>query len=467
MNNNHKFVLLFNSPIIIKEKVDKLEMGNMFPRIGIASIAACLKKEKIKVGVFDPSGESERTIVSFIKKFKPDIVGIPAFTSEIYDANETTRLVKKINQKIVTVVGGAHSSALPKRTLEEFYFIDIVCYGEGERTMVDLAKGKPLDKILGIAYRSGSEIIINKPQSLVDLNSLPFPAWELFDLEKYKGGSINSGFKKTTRELEIPIEGARGCPFNCNFCFRINGRSIRYKNPKRILEEVRIAVEVFGATNIHFVEGTFGVDRKKAEALCDLLIKSELNKKITWSSGGRVNVLNEELLKKMKQSGCVYLGYGVESGDNEMLAKMGKQITTKQTVEVFDLCKKIGITTEANFIIGHPFETEEKVLKTIKFAKGLNTNYVSFAIMVPFPGTQVYKMAKKGIGGLRLLTYDWKLYGKQIGAALESEQLPQKKLIELQNKAYFQFYFRLHRLPSFLKRLTFARLSEAVNRILH
>lgn len=466
MNNNHKSVLLFNSPII-KEKTDKLEMANMFPRIGIASIAACLKEEKIKVEVFDPSGEPERNIISLIKRFKPDIVGIPAFTSEIYDANETARFIKKNDPKIVIVVGGAHPSALPKRTLEEFYFIDIACFGEGERTMVDLAKDKPLDKILGIAYRSDSEIIINKPQVLVDLNSLPFPPWKLFNLEKYKGGSINSGFKKTTKELEIPIEGARGCPFNCNFCFRINGKSIRYKNPERILEEVRTAVEVFGATKIHFIEGTFGVDREKAEELCDLLIRSDLNKKITWSSGGRVNVLNEELLKKMKQSGCVYLGYGVESGDDEMLAKMGKQITTKQTIEVFNLCKKIGIATEANFIIGHPFETEEKVLKTIGFAKSLNTNYSSFAIMVPFPGTQIYEMAIKGIGGLRLLTYDWKLYGKQIGAALESEQISQKKLIELQNKAYFQFYFTPRRLPSLLKRITFSRLLEAVNRIIH
>jgi len=461
-----KKVLLFNSPII-KEKMDKLEMGNAFPRIGIASIAAYLKEKGIKVKVFDPTGESSSKITLTLRRFNPDIVGIPSFTSEIYDANETARFVKKINPKIFSVVGGAHPSALPRRTLGEFYFFDAVVFGEGERTVLDLAQGKPLNKILGLAYRVGDEIKVNPRRPLIkSFDDLPFPAWELFDLDKYRGGSIGTGFKKSGRRLEIPVEGARGCPFNCNFCFRVNGRVIRFKTPEKIIEEIKRAVDKFDATNIFFVEGTFAINKQDTERLCDLLIKTGLNKKITWSTGGRVNILDEELLKKMKESGCVFIGYGAESGDQEMLDRMGKQITTKQIAESFKLCRKIGIVAEANFIIGHPFETEEKVLKTIKFARNLDADYANFAIMVPFPGTEVYEIAKKGIGGLRLLTYDWRLYGKQIGAALESDQLPREKLIRLQNKAYLNFYLTSRRLPLFLKRLTPDRIFGAIKRIL-
>ena len=442
-------------------------MGNMFPRVGVASMAACLKKEGIRLKVFDPTNEDDREVASIIKRFKPEIVVLPSFTSEIFDANETARFVKKINPGIFTIVGGPHPSALPRRTLEEFCFFDAAAFGEGEYTILDLAKGKKPHQVLGIAYRKNGQIGINKSRPLIELNDLPLPAWELFNLTKYQGGSIGGGFKKIGRTLEIPVEGARGCPFNCNFCFRINGKMIRFKNPEKIVEEVKIAVEKFGATKIHFVEGTFGVNRSDTAKMCRLLIESGLNKKISWSSGGRVNVTDEEILGLMKESGCAFLGYGVESGDNKMLKIMGKGITTQQITRVFNQCAKIGITTEANFILGHPFETEKKILKTIKFAKNLNTNYANFAIMVPFPGTEVYEMARKGQGGARLLTYDWRVYGKQIGAAMELEQLPREKLIKLQNKAYFEFFFTPKRLPFFLKRLTPGRIFGALGRVFH
>jgi radical SAM superfamily enzyme YgiQ (UPF0313 family) len=430
-------------------------------------MAAYLKTNGIQVKILDPAGESVGKAVLTIKRLDPEIVGIPAFTSEIYDANETARFVKRIKQKVLTVVGGAHASALPKKTLEEFNFFDVVVFGEGEETILDLARGKPLNKILGIGYRDNGELKINKPRPLIkNLDCLPFPAWELFDLNKYRGGSLGTGFKKTGNQLEIPVEGARGCPFSCNFCFRVNGRTIRFKSPERIVEEIQRAVNKFGATSIFFVEGTFAVNKQEVDRLCDLLIETGLNKQITWSTGGRVNVLDEKLLAKMKKSGCTFLGYGVESGDQQMLNKMGKQITIEQIKKSFNLCRKIGIVAEANFIIGHPFETEEKVLKTIDFAKKLDADYANFAIMVPFPGTQVFEMAKKGVGGLRLLTYDWRLYGKQIGAALESEQLPREKLIKLQNKAYLNFYLTRRRLPFFVKRLTFNRIKEAIKRVI-
>ncbi|MGA9387732.1 MAG: radical SAM protein [Candidatus Bathyarchaeia archaeon] len=461
-------VVLFNSPSI-RERKDVLETGNVYPRIGIASLAAYLLENNIKVHIIDPEANhlTPEQIKNRILEIKPSIVGIPAFTEEVHDAAYTASLVKQADSRIVVVVGGPHSSAMPIETLQEFGSFDISVFGEGELTLLDVTSGKDLEEIDGIAYRNSSNIKRNKSRPMIsDLNKLPFPAWHLYDLEKYRGKSLASSFEKKERELELPVESARGCPFNCIFCYRIAGRTIRFKSSKRVVDEVEKNVNEFGATKIHFVEGTFGVDRKLAIEMCDELIRRGLGEKIKWSTGGRVDVVHEELLEKMRKAGCEYIGFGVESGVPELLKIVGKNTNITQIVEAFKLCKKIGIKTEADFIIGHPYETEETILRTIEFAKNLEADHATFAIMVPFPGTVIRSMAEKGIGGLKILSNDWRMYGKQIGGTLELQQLPLKRLIELQTKAYKAFYFTPKRFLNFISRLTFKRLIYGLKRSL-
>ncbi len=464
-DDTRKSVLLFNSPIV-KHKRDQLEMGNLYPRIGIASIASTLLRNGVEVGIVDPEIEDLPDIINRIHKFKPDIVGIPAYTEEIHDAAYTSATIKKIDGEILTVIGGPHSSAIPIETLKEFDSFDIAVMGEGELTMLDIVLKKNIADVAGIAYRDNGQIKCTEKRPVIsNLDALPYPAWELFDIEKYRGGNILSGFSGKGKSLEIPVESARGCPYKCIFCYRVNGREIRFKSPKRTVDEVEKCVTEFNATKIHFVEGTFGVNKKNAIEMCDELIRRGLNKKITWSSGGRVNVLDRKLLMKMKESGCEYLGFGVESGDQAILDKIGKGITIAQIIKVFELCKDVGIKTEANFIIGHPDDTEETVLKTIKFAKKLNTDHVTFAILVPFPGTKVTEMAEDNVNGLKIVTKDWRLYGKQLGYALELEDLPYKKLVKLQTKAYREFYFRPSKLLGFVSRLSLKRVIYVIKRV--
>jgi len=461
-----KSVTLFNSPIM-KEKTDVFEMGNLFPRIGIASIAAVLLKNNIKTIVIDPQVMSLEDVKNKIKGFNPDIVGIPAYTSEIHDAADTARCVKEIINDVLTVVGGPHCSAIPVETLKEFDSFDIATVGEGEFIMLDLASGKKLEKIDGIVYRNNGKIIQNKPRKLIsDLDSLPMPAWHLYDMKKYRGGGLSSGFGKKDESLEIPVEGARGCPFNCIFCYRVTGRNIRFKSAKKIVDEVERNVNEYGATKIFFIEGTFAVNRKIAMEMLEELIRRGIHQKITWSTGTRSDITNRELLLKMKESGCNFIGYGVESGCQEILDKIKKGITLDQITKSFEMSKEVGIKTEANFIIGHPFETEESVLKTIEFAKNLNADYANFAILVPFPGTKIVEMARKKSGGLKILSKDWRVYGKQIGAALELEQLPHEKLVKLQTLAYIKFYLTPKRFPRFIERMSLKRVAHSLRRIL-
>jgi len=461
-------VLLFNAPIVL-EKKDVLEMESIYPRISIASLAAYILQNNINVSIIDPQASdlSPEDVKDRVRKLNPNFVGISAFTEEIHDANYTAELVKQIDPNITTVIGGPHSSAMPIETLKEFKFFDIAVFGEGEQTLVDIVSEKELKAIKGIAYRFGKEVKLNEKRSLItNLDSLPFPAWQLYNLDRYRGKSLSSGFGKKDGKLELQVESARGCPFNCIFCYRIAGRMIRFKSPQRVVDEVERNVNEFRATKIHFVEGTFGVNKDLAIETCNEIIRRKLNKKITWSTGGRVDVVTEELLSKMKEAGCEYIGFGVESGVPELLKIMGKNTTLDQIVNAFKLCKKIKIKSEAEFIIGHPFENEETVLKTIEFAKNLEANHATFAIMVPFPGTTVREMARDGVGGLKILSNDWRIYGKQIGGSLELEILPLKKLIKLQAKAYKTFYFTPKRLISFLRRMSIDRLKIGLKRFL-
>ncbi|OQX51534.1 hypothetical protein B5M47_00280 [candidate division CPR3 bacterium 4484_211] len=466
--------LLFNGPII-RQRADNLEMANRILRLGIASILSFLLENNIEAQLVDPVTQNEFEIKKKIKKFQPGLVGINAYTSEVHAAAATAAWVKSIYPKAKVVIGGPHASAVPQRTLKEFSSFDIAAIGEGEQTMLEIADNRrSLSDIAGICFRSNTRIIINPPRTLIEnINALPYPPWELYQLQNYSGSNLASGFaarinlfRRNYKNLELPVEGARGCPFGCIFCYRTMGRTMRYKSAQRIVDEVQRNVEKFGATQIHFIEGTFGVNQKIAQEMCEELIKRNLHRKIRWASGGRVNLLlNKELINLMKQSGCNYLGIGVESGDEEILEKIGKGININQIKRAFRLCHEAGITTEAEFILGHPFETEETIRKTINLACSLPTRYATFAILVPFPGTEVAQMAKKHVGGLKILTEDWRVYGKQIGKSLELKQLPHEKLLEHQAAAYRKFYMRPSHIPALVSRLNKDRIMYGIKNV--
>lgn len=458
-------VVLFNSSAI-GSKEDVIEMSGAYPRIGIAAIAAYLLENDISVKIIDP--ELKQLTIEDIKKevvrLNPYIIGLPAYTEEINNAAIIAMAVKEVSPDTWLVVGGPHPSAIPIETLQEFNSFDIAIIGEGEMTFLDIAKGKDLESIEGIAYRKDGNIYRNtNREPILDLDKLPFPAWQLYDLNEYRGRSLASGFGEKGNSLELPIEGARGCPSKCSFCFRLAGNKIRFKSAQKIVDDIERCVKKFGANKIYFTEGTFGVKKKFAFELCDMIIESGLNR-VTWSTGARVDV-DIEVLKKMKNAGCNFIGFGVESGDIDILNGIGKNIRPEQSIKIFELCKEIGIKTEANFILGLPYETKETAMRTIELATKLKADYANFAILVPFPGTKVYEMALKNEVGLKIKSKDWRMYGKQMGEALESETLPYKELKKLQMKAYRSFYLKPRNLGALLRRLSLNRIVYGLKHI--
>jgi len=419
------------------------------PHLGLGYISAILAKNGYKTEVID-------TVINrwdfcdfeifFRKIINPDAVIITATTSEIYSAHKIASIVKKRNKQIITIVGGPHTTALPKKTLEQFKDFDIAAFGEGELTILDIAEKlknkQPMKLVNGIAYRSGEKIVLNqKKMPITNLDKLPFPEWNKFPLQKYR--SILD-FKKV---IEFPIITGRGCPNHCIFCQNVLGHKVRYRSIKNIINEIEYNIKL-GAQSIYFCDETFTLNKSRTKKLLKEMIKRYIGKRIFWHCETRVDSVDEELLLLMKKAGCRMVGFGVESGSDYILKKTKKGITKAQIINAFNLTKKVGIKTYMFLLFGLPYETRETIKQTINFMMDTNPTYVSIGLLVPFPGTEVAEMAKSGKGEIKLLSTDWKDYEKQSGDSLIINSLKNNDHKKLQIKAYMKFYLRPSRISN-------------------
>jgi len=411
------------------------EITPIFPPFGLAYIAAVLKKNNVPVkilesNVFDLNHEQ---IKKEIEEYSPDIVGITSTTSMIEEAHEIALLCDK---KIKVIIGGVHASSLPEETLEKFERFDLLVKGEGEFTMLELAKKKLIEKIKGLSYRKNGKIKHNLPRELNNkLDELPFPARELLPMDRY----FSAGAKQTPSDY---ILSSRGCPYQCIFCadHLVHGRKFRFRSPENIIKEVEGLYEK-GVRDWDFIDDNFTLINERVEKFCDLMIQKELNKKMSWrcANGIRVDRITPELLKKMKEAGCYMVSLGIESGNEEILKKMKKDIDLDKVRQAVKWCNEVGIETRGLFMFGNLGENEKTMQDTINFAKSLDLDTATFHITIPFPNTDYWNIIKKE-GEIYPKNYrDYIAYGNVI---FKHGDLDEKTLLKMQKKAYKEFYFR-------------------------
>lgn len=464
-------IAFFNRPLSFEEGRDVFERHDRFIHYGVLSIATYLKSKGFLVKIFDycekADPETLRSVKKDILQFNPDIVGISSFTTDIYNASATAGFVKKVlKNKVRTVVGGAHISALPSETMEKFTNFDIGVIGEGELTLEEIARKKSLNSIKGIIYRNKNrKIIRNSPRDeLADINKLPLPKYELLNLKKHIQLEYQGFLRPKIRKLVLPIETSRGCPFNCKFCFRTLGRKIRLKEPKIVVREIKRIISKYKVDQVEVIDGTFGLSKSHAIKICELLSKEKINSKFKFLIRTRVDTLDKEIINGLKKAGCFIISLGIEAGDDSILEKSGKGITVKKIRETLTLISKADIEIHSNFILGLPFETEQDIIKKAFFAKSLPILSANFAILVPFPGTEIYRLAKEKKLGYCLATEDYRLFGKQGGRALINQRISQKRMKELQTYCYNSFYFSsAKRFLVFLSHLDRGRLWGILN----
>jgi len=407
-------------------------------------LASYLQKNRIQAQIFDANYHSwseERTVKKIIK-FQPDLVGISAMTHEIKVANHLAGQIKKKLKKIPVVIGGCHLTALPRETLEEFSNFDFGIYGEGEKPLFQLVrilerdpKTEGFKKVESLVYRTKKgKIRVNPPAERLtskELDQLPYPAFDQY----YQTS-------ETGTDRRYPIMASRGCPFNCAFCMQVLGRQVRRRLPGNLLREVEMAVKKFGVKTFAFYDEIFIFNDQASVKTLKLMKKHQFAKKLRWCANSRANLITKDLAKLAKQAGCYSLEFGVESGSEEILKKINKQITLKQVEKAIGEIKASGIKTFAYFILGHPGETRKTIRATIDFAVKLNPDQIAVGLMVPYPGTEIYRMAQKGEGGYRLLSRDWSKYDKYGGGALELKGLPLAELERWQRQMFLEFYLR-------------------------
>jgi radical SAM superfamily enzyme YgiQ (UPF0313 family) len=235
---------------------------------------------------------------------------------------------------------------------------------------------------------------------------------------------------------------SRGCPFRCSFCFRLLGEQVRFRSLESVMQEMKRDRDVFGARQFFFQDETFTVDRERTVQFCEAVLRSGLRRDTDWICETRVDAVDRELLLRMKDAGCTLINYGVESGSQDILDKSRKKITLEQIRQALAYTKELKIRTFTNFIIGNPYDTPRTIKQTIQLALELDSDFASFTILTPFPGTETREMARNRVGGLRLMSEDWRDYSNQFGNALELEAVPRTMLERFQRQAYFRFYVR-------------------------
>jgi len=388
-------------PMSLEQRYGKFkDMGTLYPPLGLASIAAIaeLKGHNVKVTDCEALEYTIDDIKREVTEFQPDFVGMPTFATNIDICHTLAQMIKEINPEAKIMLGGAHTSLFVKHALEPNY-VDFGIQSEAEIVFDDflnaIDENTELSQVKGLAYKDkNGQVQINPKQSLFpDLNQFPLPARHLFPMKKYHSAANLRG-KRT-----LNIMTSRGCPYRCTYCSspQIFGQSFRYLSTENVIKEMKELVDVYGSDSIQFYDETFTVNRKRVIELCDAIITEGLNK-IKWSCFTRVNIVDEELLKKMKEAGCYLILFGVETAVPKLVDVVKKDITLEQSRKAFKMCRELGIQTWGLFILGLPGETEEDSWTTINFAIELDPDYVQFTAFMPWPGTAIYEIAKeKGV----------------------------------------------------------------------
>jgi len=437
------------------------------PPMGLAYLGAISLQRGDEVRVWDGDVEEE-PLQSVVAAFQPHLVGITANTIQIKPAWAAAREVKEALD-VPVVLGGSHPTILPEESASRPE-VDVVVRSEGEATWEELTQvlervitsGQPLDKlldggvvplreVLGITYSTPEgEVQSTLPRpTIADLDSLPWPAWHLFHLDRY------TNLQPTLDHVEgysLPILTSRGCPYRCSYCSQIMERRWRMRSAESVVAEWRWLVREMGAGEIGVLDDTFNIKRQRVLQIADLLMAEDLDH-IPWImiNGIRADLADEETLGQMRKAGCIRSAFGVESGNQEVLDHIiHKKLTLEQVRAAFRAAKKVGMETIGFFIIGMPGETEETMEETIRFACELDPVVANFSMATPFPGTELYEIVKREG---TLLAKDWDDFVFFEGKArFEMPGLPAELVERKWREAYRRFYLRPSRVLHTLAR---------------
>lgn len=431
-----KRILLIYPPSPVLNREDRCQQPTKdlivippLPPTDLMYLAAVAEKAGLeaKINDYSQNGDYEADL----KEFNPDYLVVNIATPTLEHDLDAVKKAKEICPNVITIAKGAAFLTLADRIIKEHNELDFGILGEAENTLKEILEEKPKAEILGLYYKENDEVKFtgNRP-FIEDLDSLPFPARHLVDNNIYRRPDNN--------KVQATIKVSRGCPFHCFFCLAtpVSGAKVRRRSPENIVAEIKECVEKYNIKNFLFWSDIFNIDKEWTMKLCQAIIDSGL--KITWSANTRADTADLEMAEMMYKSGCRLVSIGVESGSQYMLEKMGKKITlndVRRTVKVF---KKAKIRIYNYFVIGLPWETEETVEETIKFAIELNSDFISFYTATPLPGSRFYDYALEH----NLFDKETSFENAYYYPAVNTHNLSRERVFELHKSAIKRFYLR-------------------------
>lgn len=368
---------------------------------------------------------ADKELLDKIRSFKPQIVGFSATTPLMYDVVHFSREVKRESPGIVTVVGGAHPTAEPKETLMQCPDIDLVVEGEGEATMLELASSFPNSNVVGVWCRNGNGFYVTGNRQLIkDLDTLPIPQRSLMNMEFYTRPYINREFFGR----HATIFSSRGCGRKCYFCAGpiMSQGKIRFNSPDYVIEEMEQICSLYKVNYIYFADDMFLANRDRLESICNKIKKKKLHKKVKWICQLTAASAKLELLRLMKNAGCVLIECGFESGSQEELDRMNKNVSIDKYFEFAKLAHMAGIRFRANMIKGYFDQTEKDFILSVDFIKTIKPYCTYFNQFWPLPGTNAYK---------ELLMRGYKISWQDCTDFLQNfTKIPTQKFLELSQR---------------------------------
>ncbi len=442
-------VLLIN-PLTLEDS-----MVNITPNLGLGYLATALRNNDFEVEIWDgvKKNMSKRALEERLKIPDYDVVGFQTYTRSVKEVQEGLEKAKSFNPKVITLIGGPHSSGDPEGSMK-YLKPDYAFRGEAEIGLIQLLKkinsdnGTSFEDVNNLIWRNNGEVVCNPLQPIEDLDAVGIPSWDLIDPNDYPYAPIGAFSKRFPL---TSISSTRGCPYRCTFCANntIMGRKVRARSADMVLKEMELLYDKYGIREFQIIDDNFTSQKALSLGVCNGILERGWDISLSFPNGVRLSTLDEEILHLLEKAGCYSLGLGIESGSPRTLKNMRKAQSVEEIKEKVNLIHRVTrIRTTGFFIIGYPTEEKEDILQTISLSKELPINRAQFTICLPVPGSEMTEqLIKEG----KLKDVDFSDISFQ-NIVHVPENMTLKELRKYRKKAYMEFYLRL--------RIIFGLLSE-------
>jgi radical SAM superfamily enzyme YgiQ (UPF0313 family) len=418
--------------------------------LGLMSVAAYLRQRglgDVRIVDMRVHDMSLARVQDEIAAYQPDVVGITALSLEAQAAHEVLAVARKVCPECVTLMGGPYPTATPELALAD-PLLDYAVLSEGEETAWELlhalSSGGEADQVAGLACRGSDGQIVRTPARLpiTDMDSLPWPAYDLVDMEAYFSQLRTHLSPQQARARYAPVFTSRGCPFGCIYCQHMFGRRIRYRSPESVLAQIRHLVEAYAVQEIHFEDDSFNVDLDRAKRIFALIAEADLDVKIAFPNGMRADFVDKEFVVRAKKAGVYSVAFGIETASPRIREMIHKNLELDKVTQAIDLAYEHGIWSIGFFMLGFPGETRAEMEETVDFAIRSRLTTASLHSVIPLPATPLWDLVSQTHPELleTAKQFDFEFTGQPM-AAVEA-----KEFQRIFARAFRRFYFTPRRL---------------------